>query len=85
MSAMIIGNVVGAQIITRTSGAIFFGIMWLIMMTGVFGFCFVTVPEEHEEEELGSLKTPEKKPSFWKELANTLKLMFTKKFLYLDL
>ena len=79
-----VGNLTGAIVITKTSGPWFFGICWCIMMSAVFCFSFIVLPKEQEEPELGQMKVIEKKPSFWRETWNTVKLIFTPKMLLMD-
>ena len=63
-----VGNFIGAIVITKTSGPYFFGICWAIMMCAVFGFCLIVIPKEkHEEQELGEIKLAEKKLTFCEE------------------
>ena len=50
MTSQVFGNWIGSIIILKTSGPIFFLIMWLIMISSLFAFCYVIIPELDNEQ-----------------------------------
>ena len=96
MSAQIAGNLSGALLIKNETGMGFFIIMSAIAMVFTFGFCFLRTPhKQHGIEEQSQpkeelehqliLKEREEKKSFVDNLKSTIKLLFSREMLSLDL
>lgn len=91
MSSQVVGNWIGSILILKTSGPEFFLVMGGIMIVALFGFLLITKPRNYEEEmgiiEITDIRstTDEEKESFLQVTMNVLKLMVSKKMMFLNM